>query len=186
MPKKTTCSQVNKLFTPPGCTHPRCPITNQQLTHGSSDSTFEYCHWVPKHLQNKVPGVNLELDDNAGNFFPTVKLIEQNVELYQRTPNLSLRFKFGHNDEYDTYIVVVSRQIPHDHLLRQSIGARDDSSEVLVLFPKVSRPFIELHFRVFCTHHSFSPRPCFTLQSSYPKFEELQAEKCSSESFSST
>ena len=178
MPTGTTCSHVNKLFTPAGGGHPRCPFTFQELVHGSSDSTFEFCHWVPKHLQNKVPGVHLELDDNAGNFFPTVKIIEQNIELYQRIPNVSLRFKSEHNDAYDAYIVEVNPSLPHDHLLRQSTGANDDSSEVLVLFPKVSRPFVELHFRTFCTHHSISKclQPCYTIQNDYPLFEVMQAE----------
>lgn len=176
MPTSRTCSHVDNLFTPHGCVHPHCPLTIQELLHGSSDSTFEYCHWVPKHLQNKVPGVHLELDDNAGNFFPTVKLIAQNIELYQRIPNLSLRFKSGHNTEYDTYIVEVNPSLPHNHLLRQSTGAKGDGSDVLVVFPKVSRPFVELHFRVFCTHHGLSPRPWFTIQNDYPEFEELQVQ----------
>lgn len=176
MPSSATCSRVDKLFTPPGSSHPCCPFTSQELVHGSSDSTFEQCHWVPKHLDNKVRGVHLELDDNAGNIFPTVKIIEQNVELYQHIPNLSLRFKTNHNDAYDTYIVEVNPSIAHDHLLRISTHVKDDSSEVLVLFPKVSRPFIELHFRVFCTHHSLTPNPCYTIQNGYPRFEELQAQ----------
>ena len=113
MPSARTCSHVDKLFTRDGCRHPHCPLTIQELLHGSSDSTFEYCHWVPKHLQNKVPGLHLELDDNAGNFFPTVKLIEQNIELYHRIPNLSLRFKSRHNAEYDTYIVEVNPILPY-------------------------------------------------------------------------
>jgi len=154
MPGSGACKIVDRLFTKPGSTAPQCPLTLQSLIHGSSDSTFEYCHWIPKHLESKLPLAGLKLDDNAANFFPTIKLIEQNVELHQRTPNLSLKFKSPHNSSYDSYLVKVSPHLPLGHCLRQSTGVAEDSSQVVVLLPKISRPFVELHFRVFCTHYS--------------------------------
>jgi hypothetical protein len=92
-PDRATRSYVDKLYTEPGSTAPQCLFTRQPLYHGSSDSTFQYCHWIPKNLETKVSISGLQLDNNAANFFPTIKLIEQNVELHQRAPNLSLKFQ---------------------------------------------------------------------------------------------
>ena len=110
MPRRVTCTFVDSLYTKKGSSNPSCPFTGYEVTHGSSDSSFQYCHWLPKHLENKLP-TKLTLDDNAANFFPTISLVEQNIELYQRAPNMSLRFNAVLSETYDEYILELNPNI---------------------------------------------------------------------------
>ena len=177
MPGRATCTFVDKLYTKQGSSNPSCPFTGYEVTHGSSDSSFQYCHWLPKHLQNKLP-TGLTLDDNAANFFPTISLVEQNTELYQRAPNMSLRFITALSDKYDEYILELNPNITLSHPLRTATGATGDR-EVVVAIPKMSRPFVTMHHRVFCAHLSNTPKPgvsCHLIANSQPVFEKLQAE----------
>jgi hypothetical protein len=137
MPGRSTCTFVDKLYTKKGSSNPRCPFTGYEVTHGSSDSSFQYCHWLPKHLENKLP-TGLTLDDNAANFFPTISLVEQNTELYQRAPNMSLRFITALSDNYDEYILELNPNITLSHPLRTATGATGDR-EVVVALPKIGR-----------------------------------------------
>jgi hypothetical protein len=137
----------------------RCPLTGHILVHGSKDSTFEYCHFVPKHLQKKVPIPGFKLDDNAGNFFPTTSLMSRNIELHQSIPNLSFKFHSPFDSTYDRYLVQICRDLPLDHPLRRETGVTKESSEVYVYMPKICRPYLELHLRVFCTHHGLNVMP---------------------------
>jgi len=47
---------------------------------------------------------------------------------------------------------------------------------VVVLIPNMSRPYVELHFRIFCTHHGLKHHGCFTMPSNFPTFDKFQAE----------
>jgi hypothetical protein len=175
-PDRATRSYVDKLYTEPGSTAPQCLFTRQPLYHGSSDSTFQYCHWIPKNLETKVSISGLQLDNNAANFFPTIKLIEQNVELHQRAPNLSLKFQSAHNDTFDRYQVQISPHVPLSHILRQVTHGVSNASNQLVLVPTISRPFVELHFRVFCEHHGIKNDGWIITPTSFPTFDKLVAE----------
>ena len=177
MPGRSTCTFVDKLYTKKGSSNPCCPFTGYEVTHGSSDSSFQYCHWLPKHLENKLP-TGLTLDDNAANFFPTISLVEQNTELYQRAPNMSLRFITALSDKYDEYILELNPNITLSHPLRTATGATGDR-EVVVAIPKMSRPFVTMHHRVFWAHLSNTPKPgvsCHLIANCQPAFEKLQAE----------
>ena len=177
MPRRVTCTFVDSLYTKKGSSNPSCPFTGYEVTHGSSDSSFQYCHWLPKHLENKLP-TKLTLDDNAANFFPTISLVEQNIELYQRAPNMSLRFNAVLSETYDEYILELNPNIMLSHPLRTATGATGDR-KVVVAVPTMSRPFVTMHYRVFHAHLSDTPKPgvsCQLIDSCQPAFEKLQAE----------
>ena len=168
-----TCAHVDQLFTCCEEKDPCCPFTKQKLVHGSSDSTFEYCHWIPKHLEGKLPS-GLRLGDNAANFFPTTKLVERNIELYQRAPNMSLKYKCSYNKTYDTYEIMFNPNLQLNHMLRQSTGAIGEN-KIVAIIPSISRPFVELHYRVFCMHHGLSYKP-YTDFCDLQSFEKLQTD----------
>ena len=129
--------------------HPRCPMTLQVLQHGSKSSSYHNCHILPKCLEKTVC---VGLSNNANNIFPTIDLIHKNMELYQKIPNVTVKFDRAFNEHFDKYTIVFSPKLLLLDDLRVCIGATDPQPRC-ALFAKGSRPFLELHHRAFTEHH---------------------------------
>ena len=129
--------------------HPRCPLSFQVLRHGSKSSTFHFIHIIPKTFGETIC---VHLSDNPDNIFPSTELVHKNMELYQSIPNMTVKFERRFNDHFDEYGIVFSPELPLFHELRASIGAVDGQPR-RVLFVTGSRPFLDLHHRVFQEHH---------------------------------
>ena len=170
MPSCSTLALVEGLFTSKGDSDPHCPFSRNTLTHGSSENKFHFSHWVTKCLQSHLSMI--QLDDNASNIVPTLDIIHTNLELHHRCPNLSLKFYRSVNTEYDEYIIVLNSALRMTHALRCALG-----NNKTAVIPVGSRPFVEVHYRVFCAHHSI---PCITSHISVAQnlswFDQVQAD----------
>jgi hypothetical protein len=96
---------------------------------------------------------------NAGNFFPTTSIVAKNVELHNKVPNLSFKFHSAYDSTYDHYLLKICPDLPLDHRLQFETRVTEPNSQIIVQMPKISRPYLDLHFRVFCTHHGLTVMP---------------------------
>lgn len=60
---------------------------------------------------------------------------------------MSLRFNAVLSETYDEYILELNPNIMLSHPLRTATGATGDR-KVVVAIPKMSRPFVTMHYRV--------------------------------------
>ena len=173
LPSYLVLLMVNARYTRPDEKDPRCPFTLKALIHGSKMSTFHYSHFLPKCFEDPK-WCAFHLGDNADNIFPTTELIHKNMELYQNVPNLTICFSRGYNDEFDEYTIVFNAQLPFLHELRESLGINGNQQKHILL-AKHSRPFCELHHKVFQEHHKPIPPTisCFDRLVSQKLFSEI-------------
>jgi hypothetical protein len=171
MPKHSTQVTLEGLFTCEGDSHARCPVTTWALIHGNREYTVHYSHFIPKSEQSSL--VAIELDDNVSNIMPTVEIIHTNMELFQRTPNLSFKFHGSLNNQYDQYTVVLNSGLSMNHALRAAVGSRST-----IVLPVGSRPFVDVHYRVFCAHHglNWSASPRVAVAPNIAWFDQVQAD----------
>lgn len=170
MPSHSTRGVVEGLFTSPGDSHPRCPFSGQLLKHGNSENKFHFSHWIAKCLQSGLAGI--ELDDNTFNIVPTLDVVHTNIELHQRRPNLSLKFAGTFSNQYDEYTIVLNSALSMTHALHTALGGTKT-----VLIPVGSRPFVAVHYRVFCAHHNIpSSTPRITVAQDMSWFDQTQAD----------